>query len=191
MASLDQIHAIQKTFDEQDIVFCYSGYITEDVLLGMGGAIKKKLGMVQMDRKAARSVFAIFVEGAQNVIRYSQAVLQEEGGDDEDVLRHGLLAVGRTTEGEGEGDGYFVCCGNLVHRSDIDSLEQQLNHIKSLDADGLKAFYKETLRQEAPENSKGAGVGFIDIARRAQGGLEFGFKDVDDDYSYFYLKAYA
>ena len=38
-----------------------------------------------------------------------------------------------------------------------------------LDADGLKSLYKDILKDEVPEGSKGAGVGFVDIAFVARG----------------------
>jgi len=185
MADLDKIHEIQDALNNEQIIFCYAGYITEDVLLSVGNTIKQKLEVVQADRNASRAIFAIFVEEAQNVIRYSKAVLGDEADEEADVLRRGFLAVGKTDER------YFVCCGNLIQRADVERLEGHLKHIKSLDADGLKALYKKTLRDDPPEGSKGAGVGFVDIARRAKGGFDYRFKDVDDTHAYFYLNAYA
>lgn len=191
ISTIDQIHEIQTGLAEQQIIFCYAGYMTEEVLLSVGSTIKQKLKLVQADRNASRAIFAIFIEEAQNVIRYSKAVLGDEAADPEDdedgavTLRHGFIAVGKT-------DGrYFVCCSNLVQHDDVARLQRSLEHIQSLDADGLKALYKETLRNDPPEGSKGAGVGFVDIARRAKGGFDFSFKDVDDDHAYFYLRAYA
>ena len=52
-----------------------------------------------------------------------------------------------------------------------------------------RALYRETLCGETPEGSKGVGVGFIDIARRAGHGFEFDIMAVDAKRSYFCLKA--
>ncbi|MBT6094010.1 MAG: hypothetical protein HOH04_03955 [Rhodospirillaceae bacterium] len=185
MVDLSRIHDIQDSLNAEQIIFCYAGYITEDVLLSVGNTIKQKLEVVQADRSAARAIFAIFVEEAQNVIRYSKAILGDEINEGSDVLRRGFIAVGKT-------DGrYYVCCGNLVQRDDVERLDGLLQHIKSLDEAGLKALYKKTLREDPPEGSKGAGVGFVDIARRAKGGFDYLFKDIDAEYAYFYLSAYA
>lgn len=187
MASLAKIHEIQTALQSNDIAFCYSGYMTEDVLLSFGNTIRQKLELVQVDRKVARSVFAIFVEETQNVIRYSKAVLPDSPDldDDDAVLRHGFLAVGK------EKERYYVCCGNLILQSDTARLKSHLDHIKSLGPDELKALYKGILKDEVPEGSKGAGVGFVDIARRANGAFEYDFHEIDDVHSFFYLKAYA
>ena len=50
------------------IIFCYSGYITEDVLAGIGDAIKRKLEHEKADKRTSRGLFSIFVEQMQNVI---------------------------------------------------------------------------------------------------------------------------
>ena len=52
------------------VIFAYSGYVTERVLSGVGEALKQKL-TIDDDTKTLRSVFAVFVEQMQNIIRYS------------------------------------------------------------------------------------------------------------------------
>jgi hypothetical protein len=53
------------------VIFAYSGYVTEPVLSGVGEALKQKLTIDDADTKTLRSVFAVFVEQMQNIIRYS------------------------------------------------------------------------------------------------------------------------
>ena len=174
----------RKSLHNEGVVFCYSGYMTEDVLMSVGSVIKQKLAADSVDKKVVRGVFSVFVEQVQNVIRYS--IEDDTGGQqDEDIeLRYGLLMVG-LKEGQ-----YFVSCGNLVNKESVSSLREGLDHIQQLDKEGLKLLYKEILRGNVPEGSKGAGVGFIDIAKRATNGIEFDFTDFDDQFAYFSLKAY-
>ncbi len=181
----EEMFKFRDYLQEKGIIFCYSGYMTEEVLSGIGNAIKKKLELEQTDKKTARALFAIFVEQVQNVIRYSAEREPPGGEDDLAELRYGVLSVGQNLENR-----YFVSCGNLVRQNDVERLGSSLDHIQNLDKDGLKVLYKETLKGESPDGSKGAGVGFIDIARRAENGFEFDFTRVDDDHSYFCLKAY-
>ncbi|MBT3766359.1 MAG: hypothetical protein HOB79_17190 [Rhodospirillaceae bacterium] len=171
---------------EKGIIFCYSGYITEDVLSGIGNAIKKKLEHEAADKRTSKGLFSIFVEQVQNVIRYSAEGEPENVENESKELRYGVLTVGKSKDK----DNYFVSCGNLIMQKDVERLKESLSHIQNLDKDGLKALYKETLKGDTPEGSKGAGVGFIDIARRAENGFEFDFENVDDEHSYFCLKAY-
>lgn len=176
----NEMYDLRNALDRQGITYCYSGYITEGVLLGIGNAIKSQLQMGDTDAKVAKAVFAVFVEQMQNVIRYSAEKIGNDGADE---LRYGILTVGFQ-------DGHaFVACGNLIEAGDADRLHAALTRIKAMDKEALKALWKEVLRGETPEGSKGAGVGFIDIARHARGGIEFDFRPVDGGRVFFTLKA--
>jgi hypothetical protein len=98
-------------------------------------------------------------------------------------IRYGILTIGK------EGDDYVVCAGNLVVRTDVDRLNSKLSKIRDLSKDELKALYKEQLRAEPEMGSKGAGLGFMEIARRASKPLEFDFTNIDANHAFFALKA--
>ncbi len=161
----------------QGVIFAYSGYVTEPVLSGVGEALKQKLTIDDADTKTLRSVFAVFVEQMQNIIRYSAEKSQASLPPASDAsalkeIRYGILTIGK------EGDDYVVCAGNLDRAlGDIDRLNARLSRIRDMNKDELKALYKEQLRAEPEIGSKGAGLGFMEIARRASKPLEFDFID--------------
>ena len=174
----------RKSLSDQGILFCYNGYITEDVLFSIGTTIKQKMASEGTDKKVARGLFSLFVEQMQNVIRYSAEKESGDYGAGEITLRYGLLVVGA------EVNRHFVACSNMIEKKDEERLRTQLTEIQGMDAEGLKALFRKKLKEEVPEGSQGAGVGFIDIARRATQGFEFDFSAVDDAFSYFSIKAY-
>lgn len=183
MKSIGSIRQIQDTLDDHGIIFCYSGYITEDILVNIGKMLRQKMEIVKADKNAARAIFAIFVEEAQNLIRYSSGILSDDKFPSTE-LRQGFIAVGN------DDGSYYVCSGNLIMRRDVERLQTHLEHIKTMDQAKLKKVYKEVLKGDVPEFSKGAGVGFLDIARRAKSGIDFNFSAINDDLSYFTLKAF-
>src|SRR5512143_3600372 len=95
------------------VIFAYSGYVTEPVLSGVGEALKQKLAIDDADTKTLRSVFAVFVEQMQNIIRYSaekspdQPPATAHAGSLTEI-RYGILTIGK------EGNDYVVCAGNLI-----------------------------------------------------------------------------
>ncbi|MBF0583279.1 MAG: hypothetical protein HQL80_03475 [Magnetococcales bacterium] len=184
--SAKEMLSFREELSRQGILFCYSGYITEEVLSSIGNTLKHKLEIDKTDKRVSRGVFSLFVEQVQNLIRYSAEVESSHQSSDQRSieLRYGLLTVGQKEER------YFVACANMVPNRDVAHLRANLAKIKEMDSVGLKALYKEILKGETPEGSKGAGVGFVDIARRATNGFEFDFVDVDSEFSYFFLKAY-
>ena len=183
-----QLMDMRAMLHSQGVIFAYSGYVTEPVLSGVGEALKQKLTIDDADTKTLRSVFAVFVEQMQNIIRYSAEKARSSpppASDDRALkeIRYGILTIGK------EGTDYVVCAGNLVERSDVERLRARLSRIRDMSKEELKALYKEQLRAEPEQGSKGAGLGFMEIARRASKPLEFDFTDVDANHSFFALKA--
>jgi hypothetical protein len=179
-----ELFDIRSILHKQGIIFAYSGYVTEAVLSGVGNAIKQKLLLDDADTKTLRGVFAVFVEQMQNMIRYSaEKMPSSDTGAPFGEMRYGILTIGR------EGDDYVVHAGNLVARSDVERLRERLSKIRSMNKEELRALRKERLRGDPEEGSKGAGLGLMEIARRASKPIEFDFTDVDDEHAFFAIKA--
>ena len=183
-----QLLDLRGTLHKQGVIFAYSGYVTEPVLSGVGEALKQKLTIDDADTKTLRSVFAVFVEQMQNIIRYSAEKAQGRLPPAPDAkalkeIRYGILTIGR------EGGDYVVCAGNLVERADVERLRAKLTKIRDMSKEELKALYKEQLRAAPEQGSKGAGLGFVEIARRASKPIEFDFADFDGNHAFFALKA--
>jgi hypothetical protein len=169
------------------IIFAYCGHVTEPMLTGLGEALKQKLAIEDMDTRTLRSVFAVFVEQVQNIIRYS-AEREPRHGPGEPApnpeIRYGVITIGR------DRDGIVVQGGNLVRVEDVARLRGRLERIQRADKAELKALYKEVLRTGPDDGaSEGAGVGFIEIARRASKPIVFEFMNVDAEFSFFALRA--
>jgi len=183
-----QLMNLRGMLHEGGVIFAYSGYVTEPVLSGVGEALKQKLTIDDADTKTLRSVFAVFVEQMQNIIRYSAEKVQgplPPASNERALkeLRYGILTIGK------EGSDYVVCAGNLVERADVPRLHARLSRIREMNKDELKVLYKEQLRAEPEAGSKGAGLGFMEIARRATKPIEFDFADLDANHAFFALKA--
>ncbi len=182
----NQVHELRDQLQDHGIVFAYSGYVTENILSGVGDALKKKLAIEDADTKTVRSVFAVFVEQMQNIIRYSaERIPKQNDSNKSDIpeLRYGILTIGQ------EDSGYVVQAGNMIKLSDVARMKRRLSTIRNMNRDELKAAYKEHLRSGPDIHSKGAGIGFIEIARRASAPIDFDFMEVDDKFAFFALKA--
>ncbi len=103
-----KLHDFRAVLQQEGIMFAYSGYVTEPVLQGVGEALKRHLEIQDADTRTVRSVFAIFVEQMQNMIRHSA---ERFGPDAESKapaeLRFGVLTIGQ------EAGSYVVTAGNL------------------------------------------------------------------------------
>jgi hypothetical protein len=182
--------SFRKELEDRGIVFSYSGYLNEDILSGIGNALRSKMTIDRTEEKISRAVFSAFVEQVQNVIRYSaetstQASSGEVAGEEALVLPYGLVAIGEYPDGQ-----HFVTCCNMVLSSDTKKLSEQLESIRGLDRKELGALMRQQLRDGPPEGSKGAGVGFIAIAREANGNWDYDIvENAKEGFDFFSFEA--
>ena len=182
--------SFRKELEDRGIVFSYSGYLNEDILSRIGNALRSKMTIDRTEEKISRAVFSAFVEQVQNVIRYSaetstQASSGEVAGEEALVLPYGLVAIGEYPDGQ-----HFVTCCNMVLSSDTKKLSEQLESIRGLDRKELGALMRQQLRDGPPEGSKGAGVGFIAIAREANGNWDYDIvENAKEGFDFFSFEA--
>lgn len=171
----------KKALDERGIVFSFSGYLSEGILYSLGDALRNKMALEDTDLTTIKKVFSVFVEQAQNIIRYSaEKVLANDG-------RHIELSSGMVTIGTENGR-FFIVCANTILEEDVERLRARLETLQKMGKDEIKAYYKEQLREAPDEKSRGATIGLIEIARRASEPIEFDFDRIDPDKHFFCLK---
>jgi hypothetical protein len=70
----------------------------------------------------------------------------------------------------------------------MQSLQDKLDKINELDKEGLKNLYKEIIKNNKLSDKGGAGLGFVDMARKSGRKLEYEFEPINDSSSFFSLK---
>jgi hypothetical protein len=175
-------YKLRNVLMEQNIVFCYSGYMTENILTALGETIKRKLEMEDADLTTTKRVFSIFVEQMQNVIRYSAEKITQKS-ENNNELRYGLIAIGNDVEG------IIVHCGNLILNEDVEKMKVRVNELDGKDKDQLKKLYKQKMHDGPEKESKGASLGLVEMARRAGKPIEFDFEIINERHTFFSVKA--
>jgi anti-sigma regulatory factor (Ser/Thr protein kinase) len=130
------------------------------VLSTFSGIVREQVNEMEDDAEITKRVFGIFVEQAQNVIRYSKERIATGGT--------GTVAISKAE------DGFLVEAINPMDEKNVGDLRQNLAELKAMDSKELRKAYKQRLREGPPEGSKGAGLGFIEMARKADH-FEFDF----------------
>ncbi len=75
-------------------------------------------------------------------------------------------------------------CGNKINQEDSETIRHQLETLTRMDKDEMKQFYRERRKLAVHTDEKGTGLGFIDMARKATGPIEFDFLPLYDDLSF-------
>lgn len=168
---------------EHNVIFYYVGYFSQQIVAAMADAVKMRVEQAGVTAATRRKLFSSFVEMAQNIIHYSVDSLTPADQSDRE-LRHGSVCVGIHE------DKYFLLCANPIDTNSVERLRARLESLHGMTMDEIKQAYKQFLRDETPDDSKGAGLGFLTMARDSTEPLEFEFiPTADPQVTMFYLKA--
>ncbi|MCP4347285.1 MAG: hypothetical protein GY795_17375 [Desulfobacterales bacterium] len=180
---LKDLYGFKKDLSREGIFFCFSGPISQNLVTEIGAILEQKMSLEKASKSTILRVFSMVVEKAQNIIHYSaEKFLEENVYDDDEELSLGIIAVGY------EDSHYFVLCGNIIKNDNVIKLQKKLAILQEMSKEELKKYYREKRKQGPDEGSKGAGLGFIEMAKRANKPIEFNFKKVDEDFSFFSMK---
>jgi len=171
------IKAIFAGESDNEIIFAFNGVITQDLIVSLGETIRCELSL-QTNSKLINRVFAVFIEIAQNVMHYSD----EKFNYGNKSYGKGQLILMKNPEG------YEVVASNRVNSNQKKILSEKSHLINTLNQEELKELYLKTRRQKKIDSLKGAGLGFIDIARRSGLPLQVEFEDINDFHHIYKLR---
>jgi hypothetical protein len=173
-----------KMMVDKRITLAYEGEVTQDITKAFTSMTERNLEKTETDGKIKKKVYHVMVECLQNIAKHADDHL--EGSSDD--LKSGLSKTGIFIVGSDD-DEYFITSGNLIANENIESLRDMIDNINSLDAEGLKTLYKQKMKDSVISEKGGAGLGFVDMARKTGSPLEYHFEPVDDSNSFFLLKS--
>ncbi len=177
------LYELNQELNEQGIFFCLSGPVSQKLVSDIGVVLKQKMKMENASRLTVLRVFALVVEKVQNIIHYSAEKSSDDTASDSEMgVSFGIIAVGYKDEH------YFVLSGNMIENQKIEDLQEKLTKIQQMSRNELKQYYRKKRRQEPGEGSKGAGLGFLEMAKKASSPFDFDFKPINDTMSFFTIK---
>jgi len=182
----DTFYECQRDLDNRGVICYYKGAFSQDIVSKVAVMVRKKLRLDAVQSGVGLKVFSVVIELMQNIMHYSfEKYSPLKNTDDDTDLRFGVVMVGR------QDNHFYVFSGNEVENSQIDHLNSLLNQLQGMDKEELKKFYKQRRRQKdtaAENNSKGAGLGLIEVSRKASRPLEFEFRPANEATSFFSIK---
>jgi len=163
------------------ITLVYSGPLWAEGIGGVAGTLKKRLEFDEMPLETSQEVFSVFVEQMNNMLMYSTE--KEQFGPFDEM--HSEAPKGTFILGT-KGKAYFIQTGNMMRNESVEFVKSKIDHLNSLDKQELRKYYKEQTKLETTNaDSKGAGLGLIEIARRISSKIEYTFTPYDEGYTFF------
>lgn len=161
----------------QNLILVYQGDFTQESTKSILSMAERNLDSSGEDSTIKRKVFNVMVEALQNIVKHSDELVEGEKRS-----HSAIFLIGK------EANRYSIMSGNPVRKSNVPKLEKSLDHINGLDKDGLKELYKEIIKSTTISEKGGAGLGFVDMARKSGAKLEFAFPEMNAEYCFFCLK---
>jgi hypothetical protein len=170
----DELNEFMLVARKRQIIFYYVGYFSQPVVAAISETIRVRLDTAGAAGPTRRRIFSAFVEMAQNIMHYSaDSITPDERLEHQ--MRRGSFCIGM------EADSFFLLCTNPVTSDSVEQIRRRLEPLHEMTMDEIRSAYKKALREVTPEHSKGAGLGFLTLARDASLPLEFEFvPDLDD-----------
>ncbi|GEO80463.1 biofilm regulation protein kinase SiaB [Pararhodospirillum oryzae] len=168
--------ALREIFQRDKIMLCFNGPITATLIEEIGTALRAHMERMEESRSAVSDVFSVYIEMTQNIRRYVHA-------HDTLALETASLFVSRDEQGH-----YIVTAGNVVMPDDGAALMTRINTLAAMDKAELKAAFKAQLRQPRAELEGSAGLGLIDMARKATRPLAATLSRLDERHCFFCLR---
>lgn len=175
--SLDFVYDFYVKMKKNQINLAYEGEITHQITKAFTSLTENNMAKEEDYNSVQKKVFHVMVECLQNISKHAENRYNQVTSKD----GRGIFMV---SKGETE---YHVTTGNVIKNEKIPSLRKMLENINQLDKDGLKKLYKQQIKEGRLSPKGGAGLGFIDIARKTGEKLIFSFLTIDEEKSFFVL----
>ena len=163
--------------EKDNIMLSFKGNVTSELLTSVLQIMESKMDRLNEPNRVRKKVYNILVEALQNLYHHMDRQPSTVANGHNTVI----FMIGKSN------DVYSIFTGNFIKNENVISLKSRLEKINSLEADELKAYYKEVLNNGMMSEKGGGGLGMIDIARKSGQKLSFDFQEVDDDYSFYSL----
>jgi hypothetical protein len=173
--SLKQLVELQEFCRDQEILICLNGPNSQSLIEEIGKALRQHIAG-QTETSTAMDVFSTYIEMSQNMRNYSETRHYNKTESNATVI------IASRPPGH-----YSVSAANLVELDDGRALIGRIDQLSNLDKDQLKQLYKQQLRDGA-HGSGGAGLGLIEMARRASEPMEASLEERQEGRAIFSLR---
>lgn len=173
------LSSLRDFFTDERILICFNGPTSRTLIGEIGAALKEHIESTRDCMSSAMDVFSVYIEMSQNIRHYTSS----RAYNDQDATATVVIA-------ESGADRYVVSAGNLIEVGDGHRLMERVQALAGLDKIELKTLYKEQLRKPREDGAvTGAGLGLIDIARKASQPLQASLDELGGGKAFFTLRA--
>ena len=168
------------TIDENTIYEFYEK-INEESMIKSAKHIEKILHQNNAQPDKIQNVFELMIEVMQNMLNYSYGNVELENNKRE---ANGILILSYNTID----DTYILQSCNLITKSQEETIRAKVDEIKGLNDKELRKLGREKMRSKVHHHEKGAGLGYIMMAKKCTEPISIDFLHFKDEIMQYKLK---
>jgi len=162
----------------ENVILSFKGVVDSDKIAAILSDAEKALAETDSETSIKKKVYTILVEFLQNLFHHTEEGLLSDKNS-KTVQLHILY----------DDFNYYIITGNFIRNSNISPLKEWIDKINSLSEPEIKKRYLDVLQNAEFSKKGGANLGIIDIIRKSKSTLKYNFDEINDEVSYFELKA--
>ncbi|MCQ2976050.1 MAG: SiaB family protein kinase [Bacteroidales bacterium] len=161
--------------EKDDFQYIYRGEITPILIMNVLDFAKSNLAKAVDTKNLKNRIYYIMGEGLQNITRHQ--VDNSKGNIDDSAIVFIHKKMNK----------YYIVTGNLMRRSEENSLKEKIDYINKLSPEELNEYCRD-IRLVPGFNERGGGsLGLIEMAKRSGNKLSYLMVPINEEKSYFYL----
>lgn len=173
------VYDLHKTMIANNLILVYEGEFTQEITKSVLAMAERNMDAIGEIANVKRKVFNVMVECLQNIVKHAEDLNEK---DEDGLKNNAIFMLGKQV------NEYIVTSGNPVRNEVIPKIQGKIEKINALDKDGLKDLYKEIIKNTEISDKGGAGLGFVDMARKSGEKLGFSFEPINDEFAFFALR---
>jgi hypothetical protein len=161
---------------DNEFILNFTGKVRYDTISNLINELKSKVVALGIQTTIYKKILLVMIESLENIMKYTV----------DNTSQNNLLSdyppcfyIRKMAQK------YILGSSNLIEKNNVPSLKNKLDHLNTLDNQGLKELYKTTITNGQFSQKGGAGLGFIEIVKISSHGIDYTFDPVDELLSYF------
>jgi hypothetical protein len=161
--------------NERNILVSFVGDLEHDITSSLLQNIRKSINKTEPVKKVRTYLYDVIVECLDNMIRHNvKKPMSRFAGK----IPSTLFVFSRQ---EGH---YKIVTGNHIHNDSTQKLKEHLDQLNSLDKKSLRKFHDQLIARKFTTHLQ-HGIGLVELAMKASGKLQYEFRPVEKDISFY------
>ena len=166
-----EVIQFHELIQKNNIFTIFGGIFDQSILISLLDITSNQMTRLVPQR---RKIFSLMIEMLQNIIKHGYPNDINKGNP-------GAFFINC------QGNKYILNSGNLIHKLDMEVLQNKIDFLNSLNDEQLNELYNDNLVNFQIDSSISAGLGLIDIRIKSNNPLKYYFKDIGNSESVFFI----